>query len=164
MGYCVHDPIPCLNPRIISIENMNERMERAERHMLFHAHSANAVGIWHPLFDHLTSVSSLAREFAATTPWADEARLSGLLHDLGKYGDLFQARLRGQASGLDHWSAGAQLALLQHRAVAACLVDANFLDTEAHFDFAWELRQTRMVSLPHGKMKRFRKGRQHEPI
>ncbi len=89
--------------------------------MLFHAHSANAVGIWHPLFDHLTSVSRLAREFASATPWADEACLSGLLHDIGKYGDLFQARLRGQASGLDHWSTGAQLALLQHRAVAACL-------------------------------------------
>lgn len=100
---------------------MNERTERAERHMLFHAHSANTVGIWHPLFDHLTSVSRLAREFAAVTPWADEARLSGLLHDLGKYGDLFQARLHGQASGLDHWSQGAWVALAEHRAIAAAL-------------------------------------------
>ncbi|MES2238461.1 MAG: CRISPR-associated endonuclease Cas3'' [Pseudomonadota bacterium] len=35
----IHDPIPCMYPRIISIENMNER---TEHHMLFHAHSANA--------------------------------------------------------------------------------------------------------------------------
>lgn len=35
-------------------------------------------------------------EFARDQPWAEEARLAGLLHDLGKYGDRFQARLRGE--------------------------------------------------------------------
>ncbi len=85
------------------------------------AHSANEVGTWHPLRDHLSAVASLAEGYAASTHWASEARFAGLLHDLGKYGDLFQARLRGEASGLDHWSAGAHYALLQHRAVAAAL-------------------------------------------
>jgi CRISPR-associated helicase Cas3/CRISPR-associated endonuclease Cas3-HD len=52
--------------------------------------------------------------------WSTEARLAGLLHDLGKFGDLFQARLRGEESGLDHWSAGAWVAL-EHQCAAAAL-------------------------------------------
>ncbi|MGH8593875.1 MAG: hypothetical protein ACREX9_07345 [Gammaproteobacteria bacterium] len=43
------------------------------------------------------------------------------MHDLGKYGDLFQARLRGEAQGIDHWSLGAWVALKYHHAVAAAL-------------------------------------------
>jgi CRISPR-associated endonuclease/helicase Cas3 len=89
--------------------------------MTYFAHSENTVGHWHPLREHLAAVGKLAERHAATTPWAAEAHLAGLLHDLGKFGDLFQARLRGEASGLDHWSVGAQSALLQHRAVAAAL-------------------------------------------
>lgn len=87
----------------------------------YYAHSANAVGNWHPLATHLGAVSRLAGDFAASASWTDEAVLAGMLHDLGKYGDLFQARLLGEASGLDHWSAGAQSALLQLGAVTAAL-------------------------------------------
>jgi CRISPR-associated endonuclease/helicase Cas3 len=86
-----------------------------------YAHSANRAGIQHRLRDHLSSVSRLAGEFAGNEPWADEARLAGLLHDLGKYGDRFQARLRGEDQGLDHWSQGAWLALMEHKAIAAAL-------------------------------------------
>ena len=86
-----------------------------------HAHSANNSGRWHPLAEHLGSVARLAKAFAEGLHWSEEAWLAGLLHDLGKYGDRFQARLRGQDSGLDHWSQGAWLALTDHRAVAAAL-------------------------------------------
>ncbi|WP_198322783.1 MULTISPECIES: CRISPR-associated helicase Cas3' [Methylococcus] len=86
-----------------------------------YAHSANRAGIRHRLRDHLASVSRLAGEFAGGAPWADEARLAGLLHDLGKYGDRFQARLRGEDQGLDHWSQGAWLALSEYKAIAAAL-------------------------------------------
>lgn len=89
--------------------------------MTYYAHSANSGGDWHGLADHLASVAATARGFAHFAPWATEAELAGLLHDLGKYGDLFQARLKGEASGIDHWSAGAQHALLEHHAVAAAL-------------------------------------------
>lgn len=85
------------------------------------AHSANDAGRWHPLAQHLTGVANLAGEFAENIPWQDEVRLAGLLHDLGKYADRFQARLHGQDSGLDHWSQGAWLALSEHRAIAAAL-------------------------------------------
>lgn len=76
---------------------------------------------WHSLKDHLASVGEMAHAFADRTPWKEEARLAGLLHDLGKYGDRFQARLQGRDQGLDHWSQGAWLALTEHRAIAAAL-------------------------------------------
>ncbi len=102
--------------------NLMKIRKKTERYsMTYFAHSENAVGRWHPLREHLAAVGKLAEEHAATTPWSAEAHLAGLLHDLGKYGDMFQARLRGEACGLDHWSAGAQSALLQHHAVAAAL-------------------------------------------
>lgn len=87
----------------------------------YHAHSANGVGRWHPLAEHLATVSRLAACFAATAPWREEAALAGFLHDLGKYGDRFQARLRGKDSGLDHWSQGAWLAVSEYRSIAAAL-------------------------------------------
>jgi CRISPR-associated helicase Cas3/CRISPR-associated endonuclease Cas3-HD len=89
--------------------------------MTYHAHSGNEAGRWHPLREHLTEVASLAKSFAVDRCWSGEAYMAGLLHDLGKYGDRFQARLKGQDSGLDHWSQGASLALTQYQALAAAL-------------------------------------------
>ncbi|MEN8261212.1 MAG: CRISPR-associated helicase Cas3', partial [Pseudomonadota bacterium] len=54
-------------------------------------------------------------------PFRKEAELAGLLHDLGKYGNRFQTRLRGEDHGLDHWSQGAWMALTEYKAVAAAL-------------------------------------------
>ncbi|MFN3830314.1 MAG: CRISPR-associated endonuclease Cas3'', partial [Tepidimonas ignava] len=70
--------------------------------------------------EHLAAVAELAEQYAGAVAWAEEARLAGLLHDLGKYGDAFQRRLHGQEVGLDHWSAGAWVAL-KLRCVAAAL-------------------------------------------
>ena len=86
-----------------------------------YAHSADTFGRWHPLNDHLSAVAKLAEAHAAVAPWADEAKLAGLFHDLGKYADRFQERLKGKDSGLDHWSQGAWIALAGHRAIAAAL-------------------------------------------
>jgi CRISPR-associated endonuclease/helicase Cas3 len=88
---------------------------------LIYAHSANDLGNWHPLKEHLTSVASIAKHFSSDMEWQNEAYLAGLLHDLGKYADRFQARLKGLDSGLDHWSQGSWLALSEHRAIAAAL-------------------------------------------
>lgn len=88
----------------------------------YFAHSANEHGKWHPLAEHLESVSKLASQFLCGMKGEEEARLAGTLHDIGKYGDLFQARLRGEAQGLDHWSQGAWLALSRkYKSVAAAL-------------------------------------------
>jgi len=77
----------------------------------FYAHSANDAQAWHSLKDHLTSVGQLSAQFAGNADWRDEARFAGEAHDLGKYGNRFQARLRGEDAGLDHWSQGAWMAL-----------------------------------------------------
>jgi CRISPR-associated endonuclease/helicase Cas3 len=89
--------------------------------MNYLAHSANKQGDTHLAKEHLANSARLATEFAGKSSWSEEATLAGLLHDLGKYADLFQARLRGEASGLDHWSAGAWVALSEYQAVAAAL-------------------------------------------
>lgn len=89
--------------------------------MSYLAHSENKCKQTHTAKEHLEVVARLATEFAGKSSWSSEAALAGLLHDLGKYADLFQARLRGEASGLDHWSAGAWVALSEYQAVAAAL-------------------------------------------
>jgi len=89
--------------------------------MEYLAHSANNCGRTHLAREHLTSVAKDSIQFAGSTKWKGEAFLAGILHDLGKYADLFQARLRGEESGLDHWSTGAWVALSEYRAVAAAL-------------------------------------------
>lgn len=89
--------------------------------MEYFAHSQNSVGTMHTTRDHLAAVSKLAGEFAGDSFWKIEAVLAGMLHDLGKYADLFQARLRGEASGLDHWSPGAWVALKDFKAIATAL-------------------------------------------
>jgi len=87
----------------------------------YYAHSGNDYEKWHLLKEHLASVSRLAGEHLAGWQGEDEAKLAGLLHDLGKYGERFQNRLNGQDKGLDHWSQGAFLALKKGGAIAAAL-------------------------------------------
>jgi CRISPR-associated helicase Cas3/CRISPR-associated endonuclease Cas3-HD len=88
---------------------------------IYYAHSGNDYKKWHLLKEHLASVSRLAGEHLAGWQGEDEAKLAGLLHDLGKYGDRFQNRLHGQDKGLDHWSQGAYLAIKKGGAIAAAI-------------------------------------------
>ena len=81
----------------------------------YFAHSGNDQGFWNPLRVHLKGVAERARRFAEVFGAGDAAHLLGLLHDLGKYGDLFQERLKGLESGLDHWSMGASVCLDRYR-------------------------------------------------
>jgi CRISPR-associated endonuclease/helicase Cas3 len=64
--------------------------------MNFLAHPENATGQPHLLKDHLRSVGALARRFAETANprLVEPAQWAGMLHDLGKYRDEFQAYLR----------------------------------------------------------------------
>jgi CRISPR-associated endonuclease/helicase Cas3 len=60
-------------------------------------------------------VAERAAAFADPFGAGEEARLAGLLHDLGKYSDSFTLRLEGKAHGLDHWSAGAWVVLTRYQ-------------------------------------------------
>lgn len=84
----------------------------------YFGHSANQEGKWQTLLEHSTGVAQRARE--ALQGWSGQAEgeFAALAHDLGKYPDSFQDRLRGIGSGLDHWSAGTFIAI-QHRLLGA---------------------------------------------
>lgn len=90
-------------------------------------HSANKQGDWQLLSEHLRNVAERAREYAAPLGWGDAAYQLGLLHDLGKYGDRFQARLRHEESGIDHWSAGAWQARALKQSPLALMIAGHHL-------------------------------------
>ncbi len=74
----------------------------------YFAHSGNKPdgGDWQTLPEHLLAVAELAGTMAAPLGLDRAARLAGLLHDLGKYTEPFQQRLRGGLP-VDHSTAGA---------------------------------------------------------
>lgn len=72
----------------------------------FYAHS-KVNGKYDLLKDHLQLVAERAKKYAELYCASEETYLAGILHDLGKYGNLFVRRLMGLEKGIDHWSAGA---------------------------------------------------------
>lgn len=93
--------------------------------MTYLSHTPSVSGRRAPLHEHLRSVGDRAAGYATVFDAENDARLAGLLHDLGKFGDLFQKRLKGEVSGIDHWSAGAWAALMEYKqdGIASALVD-----------------------------------------
>jgi CRISPR-associated endonuclease/helicase Cas3 len=83
--------------------------------MAYYAHSVagRPEAEWEPLARHLSEVADGAgrrgRRFGAESL----AELASLVHDLGKYGPDFQARVRGAAGLADHPTAGAAWAAKQ---------------------------------------------------
>jgi CRISPR-associated endonuclease/helicase Cas3 len=64
---------------------------------------------WQTMRDHAMAVAALAAEHGAKFG-AGEARVAGLLHDVGKYSNRFQRKLMGEALRVDHSTAGARIA------------------------------------------------------
>lgn len=103
--------------------------------MTYYAHTAEdaegnrlpeSSGKWQPLAEHLRNVAELAAKFAAPFGASEEARLAGLLHDLGKYAARFQARLRDpQIHGINHWAAGAVHAYHTGQPILAFPIDGH---------------------------------------
>jgi CRISPR-associated helicase Cas3/CRISPR-associated endonuclease Cas3-HD len=104
--------------------------------MIYYAHTAEdqegralpaSSGRWQPLATHLQNVADRARKFAAPVGLGEEAELAGLLHDIGKYAERFQARLRNPAAihGVNHWAAGAVSAVESKLWSVAFAVDGH---------------------------------------
>jgi CRISPR-associated helicase Cas3/CRISPR-associated endonuclease Cas3-HD len=74
------------------------------------------------MVQHLTWVAELAASNGRSFGAEDECHFAAILHDLGKYGTRFQARLQGTESHIDHWSAGAfEAAMAGRNGFAAAL-------------------------------------------
>lgn len=100
--------------------------------MNYLAHSGNKSGLAHSAKAHLSAVAQIAANLAGQATWRSEAELAGILHDLGKYADLFQARLRGEARGLDHWSSGVLVALEQQAVAAALAIQGHHTGLQSY--------------------------------
>ena len=59
------------------------------------------------VLEHGSEVAKLAAGFAAPFGAEKAAELAGLLHDIGKYSQAFQRRIRGGSLQVDHSTAGA---------------------------------------------------------
>lgn len=66
---------------------------------------------WQRLSVHLEGAAARAARFLESVGLPELGRASGLLHDLGKYADRFQARLEGSRQRFDHAAPGAKLAM-----------------------------------------------------
>ncbi len=103
-------------------EGLRKRLEREAARMaglyrvadvsgkFYYAHSRPDVSEdeWQLLKDHLQNTADLAVRMGEPLGIAELVRVAALLHDLGKYSDLFQARLRGGRRRVDHATAGAR--------------------------------------------------------
>ncbi len=80
--------------------------------MEFYAHSLpdEPEAKWQKLRDHLQNVADLAADFAKPFGGEQWARIAGLWHDVGKFSDDFQRRIRGANVRVVHSEAGGHLA------------------------------------------------------
>ncbi len=74
---------------------------------LGHSENGNGNGLPESLADHVEAVVSTASNFASRFGAGQSAAVAAWFHDLGKFADQMQRRLRGKdPKGRDHWSAG----------------------------------------------------------
>ena len=76
------------------------------------------------VLEHLAGTADLCSAFAAAFDAGEQGRLAGMAHDIGKYSDAFQRRLRG-GPRVDHASAGAFECLNARQPLAAFAVSGH---------------------------------------
>jgi len=76
------------------------------------------------LKNHLNNTAYLAARFAKAFSSEEWGRLAGLWHDLGKYQQEFQDKLKGLAVSVEHSGAGAALAVSKSRSIGMALAFA----------------------------------------
>lgn len=95
-----------------------------------YAHSENALGKKESVKEHLSEVSDQASQFAKIWGGEDEAKITGVFHDLGKYGDLFQEVLLKRAIHVDHATPGATALIEKYSAAGV----AGAIAVHGHHD------------------------------
>lgn len=75
-----------------------------------HSRPGASEDTWESLPDHLAHVAELARRFASAFGSGEWGYRAGLWHDLGKYREEFQRRIRGSREQAPHASTGAAFA------------------------------------------------------
>ena len=116
------------------------------------AHSRSIRGHEDPVATHLRTVSELSAEYAKAFGAEEEASLAGLLHDLGKYGELFQRRLDGLERGIDHWSPGAWACLLKYGVAgiaSALVIQGHHIGLQSLSDDALQCLSPQQLSASH---------------
>jgi len=82
----------------------------AKRDYFAHSGPGDPPTGWQLLKSHLENVAVLARNNAIKFSAGDMAYAAGLLHDIGKYSEKFQRKLRGENIRVDHSTARAHVA------------------------------------------------------
>jgi CRISPR-associated endonuclease/helicase Cas3 len=95
--------------------------------MSFIAHSANSKGEFHSLIDHLFKVSDKMISYSVSDDYSNIFRITGLLHDFGKYQPAFQKYLKegGRKGSVPHAIWGAVLAGKYKQIEAAFAIDGH---------------------------------------
>ncbi len=75
-----------------------------------HSRAGEDQSTWEPLDRHLREVADLAKHLSQAFDSGDWGYLAGLWHDVGKYRQEFQDRIRGSGEKAEHAAAGAALA------------------------------------------------------
>ncbi|UHA71861.1 CRISPR-associated helicase Cas3' [Paenibacillus sp. 481] len=116
---------------------------------------------WQELKEHLKEVATNTALFAKVFDASEWGSAIGLLHDLGKYSDKFQRRLKGSSIRVDHSTAGAQ-AIMKHWGKNYGIIPAyiiaghhsglpNYGSTLGHSsDLAMRLENDRIEPYEHG--------------
>ena len=71
----------------------------------FLAHQSEDKSRVQTVLEHLEGTAALAEQFASPFGGGEQARLAGMLHDIGKYSEAFQARLQGSLARLPLYTA-----------------------------------------------------------
>lgn len=74
------------------------------------------------VYQHLMQTAKLASFFSSSFGAEEQGYLAGIAHDIGKYSDAFQRRLKGDLQKVDHSTAGAVECVALGQAFAAFVV------------------------------------------
>jgi len=102
--------MPWLHITAILVEMFFREIGVLSKGLFFgHTRNGDGSGVQELLKDHLECVAMRAKTYSRYWGYDFGGELAGMFHDLAKYADQFQARLRDpkNVEGRDHWSLGA---------------------------------------------------------